>query len=144
MPNTCPVCGSERKLIPAGVSKKTGRSYNSFWSCPNNCKDNSPRANYPQQELTREPVNQGPVKTGPDLKDIAIARESALKDVADIMGDRTDLDVAVREMLAAAETLVKYIYAPYPLVGITPQDSDFPAPMQDYPTEDVDTDDLPF
>jgi len=35
----CSMCGSLMKLIPAGVSKKTGKSYNSFWSCQNpNCK----------------------------------------------------------------------------------------------------------
>jgi heterodisulfide reductase subunit C len=25
------------KLIPAGISKTTGNSYNAFWSCPNRC-----------------------------------------------------------------------------------------------------------
>lgn len=30
----CPNCGDpEMKLIPAGVSKKTGKPYNSFFSC---------------------------------------------------------------------------------------------------------------
>jgi len=34
----CSNCGSPNiKLIPAGVSKKTGRKYNAFWSCPD-CK----------------------------------------------------------------------------------------------------------
>ncbi len=34
----CPVCGSELKTIPAGVSKKTGKPYQSFTACPNKCK----------------------------------------------------------------------------------------------------------
>ena len=38
MQNNCPVCGSELKLIPAGVSKKSGKAYNSFVACPNKCK----------------------------------------------------------------------------------------------------------
>ena len=39
----CEVCGEEKKLIPAGVSKKTGKPYDSFLSCPNRCKS-SPNA----------------------------------------------------------------------------------------------------
>ena len=31
----CPVCNSEIKNIPAGVSKKTGKSYNAFSVCSN-------------------------------------------------------------------------------------------------------------
>jgi predicted RNA-binding Zn-ribbon protein involved in translation (DUF1610 family) len=31
----CPQCGAEMKFIPAGVSKKTGKEYKAFFSCPN-------------------------------------------------------------------------------------------------------------
>jgi hypothetical protein len=34
----CAVCGSEMKLIPAGVSKKTGKPYSAFMACPNKCQ----------------------------------------------------------------------------------------------------------
>ena len=34
----CKVCGEMMKQIPAGVSKKTGKPYESFMSCPNRCK----------------------------------------------------------------------------------------------------------
>ena len=35
MPNSkrCPACGEQMKRIPEGVSKKTGKPYQSFWSC---------------------------------------------------------------------------------------------------------------
>lgn len=33
----CPMCLVEMKLIPAGVSKSTGKKYGSFYSCPE-CK----------------------------------------------------------------------------------------------------------
>lgn len=34
----CPKCGNELKLVPAGTSKKTGKPYDSFWSCADrNC-----------------------------------------------------------------------------------------------------------
>jgi hypothetical protein len=29
----CPICGGEMKLVPAGISKKTGKPYNSFYAC---------------------------------------------------------------------------------------------------------------
>lgn len=30
----CPVHDVNWRLVPGGVSKKTGRPYNSFWACP--------------------------------------------------------------------------------------------------------------
>jgi len=32
------MCGQEMRLVPAGVSKKTGRAYTEFWACPNRCE----------------------------------------------------------------------------------------------------------
>ena len=32
--NSCPVHNLPFRLIPAGTSKKTGRSYTAFWACP--------------------------------------------------------------------------------------------------------------
>lgn len=29
----CPKCGGEMKIVPAGVSKKTGKPYGAFYSC---------------------------------------------------------------------------------------------------------------
>lgn len=37
----CLVCGQEMKIIPAGVSKTTGKPYSSFAACPNKCKQPS-------------------------------------------------------------------------------------------------------
>lgn len=36
----CQECGLEMNLIPAGVSKKTGKPYKAFLACPNKCKTN--------------------------------------------------------------------------------------------------------
>ena len=33
----CATCHAEMRLIPAGVSKSTGRPYQQFYSCPNRC-----------------------------------------------------------------------------------------------------------
>jgi len=35
MNNICQICGETMVLRPAGISKKTGRPYEEFWSCPN-------------------------------------------------------------------------------------------------------------
>ena len=37
---TCPVHGVEFRLVPAGTSKRTGKPYDAFWSCPEmGCKE---------------------------------------------------------------------------------------------------------
>ena len=39
---TCPRCGKPLKLIPAGVSKRTGKPYKSFYSCTRECGATAP------------------------------------------------------------------------------------------------------
>ena len=34
----CQVCGKSMNLIPAGVSKKTGKPYSAFMACPDKCQ----------------------------------------------------------------------------------------------------------
>lgn len=34
----CKVCGKQMRLIPAGVSKRTGQPYSAFEACPDKCK----------------------------------------------------------------------------------------------------------
>ena len=29
----CPICGQELRFVPAGVSKRTGKKYDAFYSC---------------------------------------------------------------------------------------------------------------
>ena len=51
----CLTCGQELKLIPAGISQTTGKSYNAFVACPNRCPQ--PKA---PQALAYQPNNQTP------------------------------------------------------------------------------------
>jgi len=37
MEQICNSCGKQKKMIPAGVSKKTGKSYKAFYVCENKC-----------------------------------------------------------------------------------------------------------
>lgn len=44
----CPIHESAWKLVPAGVSKKSGKQYNAFWVCPENgCDEKPPRDEQP-------------------------------------------------------------------------------------------------
>ena len=38
----CEKCGAMMKLVQAGISKKTGKHYEAFWSCPNNREKGCP------------------------------------------------------------------------------------------------------
>ncbi len=49
----CEVHGSPMKLIPSGISKKTGKQYKAFYACPEpDCKETSPAPN----EVAPEPT----------------------------------------------------------------------------------------
>jgi hypothetical protein len=38
MGQKCAICGKEMNLVKAGVSKRTGKAYSAFYSCPDRCK----------------------------------------------------------------------------------------------------------
>ena len=38
MEQKCAVCGKTMKLVPAGISKRTGKPYEAFYSCPDRCQ----------------------------------------------------------------------------------------------------------
>lgn len=53
----CPVHGTLMKLVPAGISKKSGKRYNAFYACEDQeCKETAPATNEapvtPQKPLT--------------------------------------------------------------------------------------------
>ena len=45
----CKICGQDLVQIPAGISKKTGKPYDSFLSCPNRCKKSETFGVIPKQ-----------------------------------------------------------------------------------------------
>ncbi len=56
----CKTCNSEMKLVPQGVSKKTGKPYNAFYSCPNNRERGCKTVPYaPQAPQTNEKREDG-------------------------------------------------------------------------------------
>ena len=64
---SCPNCGTQMKLVPAGTSKKTGKKYSAFFSCENckttmNQSNGSSRPNVvPPQEKGSGPVSANSV-----------------------------------------------------------------------------------
>ena len=58
----CPQCNSPIKTVPAGVSKTTGRPYQSFQACSNReCSWKPPRANASQPAPNLEQQTQSDV-----------------------------------------------------------------------------------
>lgn len=47
-------CGAEMKRIPPGVSKKNGKPYGEFYSCPQ-CKATAPGTPLPKTTETQDP-----------------------------------------------------------------------------------------
>jgi len=79
-PKKCAICGAELRFVPAGVSKRTGKPYTAFWSCPNGCKSNS----------YKPPINTGSI--------ILVDRVAALEeDVKEIKEDIKKIKDAIRK-----------------------------------------------
>jgi len=55
----CPDHDKLLKLVPAGVSKRTGRAYDAFYVCPTTgCKQTAPAANEPSYEEKQDTMVQ--------------------------------------------------------------------------------------
>ena len=72
MTDTCPLHGQPWKTVPAGVSTKTGRPYNSFKACPvQGCDQRPPRTPRPNGQgsaiLGQPSASQGPSQSDRDL-----------------------------------------------------------------------------
>jgi hypothetical protein len=69
----CVTCNSEMKLIPAGVSKATGRPYTAFYSCPNRCPKpttySKPQTNGIGEAMEKKNVY---IKEAQDRKDLGM------------------------------------------------------------------------
>ena len=68
MENICPKCGSEFKVVPAGVSKRTGKPYQAFTVCSNKECDGRPSGN----------TYSKPVDTGPKWEEIRKEKKESI------------------------------------------------------------------
>ncbi len=79
----CAICNSELRVIPAGVSKKTGKPYNAFEVCPNKC----PKANYGAPKGTYSDSKGSPANLNgnPDVYDLLTDINARTKKILEIL-----------------------------------------------------------
>jgi len=53
---SCPIHNVEFRIVPAGVSKKTGRPYNEFYACPERGCTSKPSSTENAYTVQSEPV----------------------------------------------------------------------------------------
>jgi len=59
-PGVCPTHGTAWKLVPAGVSKTTGKAYGEFWACSfPGCRERPAKPAAPQTTQNTTPAPQG-------------------------------------------------------------------------------------
>ena len=86
----CAKCGGEMRLIPAGVSKKTGKPYQAFYSClDRNCggtaKADTPVKKFEQgldqqnQDKKWEEISRGKVRHGFSIEAYKMGKELSLE-----------------------------------------------------------------
>ena len=56
--NNCTYCGGELKLIPAGISKKSNKHYDAFYSCQN-CQKTRKATSEQNTPITQKNDNMG-------------------------------------------------------------------------------------
>ena len=104
MTNKCPIHNCDWKLIPAGVSKKTGRPYVAFYVCPvQDCKEKPPKDESSQGKFVKE-LDTSAAMMNQQAKDKLITRTAIIKSMLE-RGDHYSLDF-VKEfeaLLALAE-----------------------------------------
>ena len=93
----CQICGAEMKVIPAGVSRKTGKSYNSFTACPEGHQQ--PRG------VVTKPTSQQSAKQ-PDWDNIALGKVRHGVITAMIQAN-WEIDRAAQEMDAWVDLIMK-------------------------------------
>lgn len=85
----CPTCGSEMRLIPAGVSRTSGKPYNQFFSCPNRCpkppRTFGPASGSRNQGIAEAQNRKGEmIEKAQDRKDEGMRTLNSKKGAADI------------------------------------------------------------
>jgi len=84
----CEKCGSPLKLIPAGVSKKNGKPYSAFYSCPNKCQQPNgqivPTAISTEKKPNWDEISRGKVRHGVACEFIRLGKRLDLQSIAEM------------------------------------------------------------
>src|SRR3990167_1302940 len=130
MDKVCQFDGLKFQLVPAGISRKTGKQYGAFWSCPS--RNMTHNINI-EQAPSIPPTQNMPVPppqisvAGPDSaiqlalneRELRIARESCLSTAAEVMSAHSDslgltYEESIQKVITEADKLVKYVYEGLP------------------------------
>ncbi len=84
-PTRCPKCDSAIKVVPSGISKRTGKPYSSFMSCTNRECEYTAR-------LTDKPQNTGEQMIIEGINNIIVSQKEIWKLLAVIKNKLDDLD----------------------------------------------------
>ena len=83
-PNRCPKCDNPIKVVPSGISKRTGKPYSSFLSCTNRDCDYTAR-------LTDKPQNTGEQMIMEGINNIIVSQKEIWKLLATIQNRVEDI-----------------------------------------------------
>jgi len=143
MDKVCSKCNYPMKFVQGGVSRRTNKPYNAFWSCSSGDKSHVENigASVPQNPITQvtemqiqAPVNRPMAQMSPDDKDLRIARESVFSSLARIAAQLVTLPLYKDHTLGQiTQELVNATELAMPFIDKGKQQN-----------EDVNIDDLPF
>lgn len=98
------------KLVPAGVSKNTGKPYNAFYSCPNRCKQPKQDWAPPQVRQQFAPTVQNKeesIKVMHEAKQESIRWSVALNNACLLVANTKNPSIDVKE---AVKDLSNFLY----------------------------------
>ena len=91
----CPDHDKLLKLVPAGVSKRTGRAYDAFYVCPTTgCKQTAPAANEPSYEEMQDRTKANDEEVTENFPDVLENDKETVEDAP-----MTRLDWNVKEFI---------------------------------------------
>jgi hypothetical protein len=96
--NICAVCKSPMRLVPAGISKRTGQAYEAFWACPQKCVQPK-NTNY-----VGKPNKQDQIKQAMEVKQKNIEKSIDRKEESiDCWASINNATILVAEMLRGGD-----------------------------------------
>lgn len=92
----CQICGQPMRQIPAGISRSTGKPYDSFMACPNKCKQS--KSNYNQPTYVK-PYDDLMAKKAENIAESQGRKEESIREA----GAKRDAGMIVAAMIHVGE-----------------------------------------
>lgn len=88
----CPKCQIPMSLIPSGISKKSGKPYNAFYSCKNRCGTTMKAVATGSPDAQNEPTRVLPQKDGfAVLTEHILALETKVEEMIGLIKEQLSL-----------------------------------------------------